>query len=151
MSGGGAIGGTVTSTRHSTMIHITRERADPCTMVICGALGDLSRRKLLPAIYQLMRERLVDEDFAVLGVGRDDACTDDEFRQHMRKALAQSVEVKNIDDELWQQLCRRLFFVSADLTKADDYAIVATRLAEIEIARKPEDRNRLFYLAVPPS
>ncbi|HEY2163503.1 MAG TPA: hypothetical protein VGH04_05920, partial [Gemmatimonadaceae bacterium] len=48
-----------------------RGHADPCTMIIMGALGDLSRRKLLPAIYQLLNEHLVDEEFQVLGVGRD--------------------------------------------------------------------------------
>ncbi|HTJ21024.1 MAG TPA: hypothetical protein VL383_01475, partial [Gemmatimonadaceae bacterium] len=52
-----------------------RDRADPCTMIILGALGDLSRRKLLPAIYQLMHEHLVDERFTVLGVARDGAQT----------------------------------------------------------------------------
>src|SRR4051812_48821989 len=76
------------------------DRADPCTMVIFGALGDLSRRKLLPAIYQLMREHLVDDKFAVLGVGRDDTISDDLFRDHMRKALSESDEVHGIDEVL---------------------------------------------------
>src|SRR6476660_7662035 len=88
----------------------THDRADPCTMVIFGALGDLSRRKLLPAIYQLMKEHLVDPSFAVLGVGRDENITDDTFREHMRKALGESDEVDGIDDALWQDLCSRLFF-----------------------------------------
>ena len=128
----------------------SRDRADPCTMVIFGALGDLSRRKLLPAIYQLMSEHLVDPNFAVLGVARD-ASTDDDFRKAMREALSKSDEIKHIDDELWQELCKRLFFVSADGTKADDYAAVVSRLDEIEKNRPAEERNRLFYLAVPPS
>src|ERR1700755_878167 len=80
-----------------------RDRADPCTMVICGALGDLSRRKLLPAIYQLMAEHLVDQDFAVVGVGRE-GMSDDEFRKQMHEALGKSDEVKRIDDEMWNQL-----------------------------------------------
>jgi glucose-6-phosphate 1-dehydrogenase len=126
-------------------------RADPCTMVICGALGDLSRRKLLPAIYHLMREHLVDEQFAVLGVARDEGVTDDTFRAQMREALGQSDEVKQLDNELWQALCKRLYFVAADLTKPDEYAKVGKRLDEIESKRRPQDRNRLFYLAVPPS
>jgi glucose-6-phosphate 1-dehydrogenase len=127
------------------------DRADPCTMVIFGALGDLSRRKLLPAIYQLMKEHLVDERFAVLGVGRDDTMTDATFREHMRKALGESDEVNGVDDELWQRLCDRLFFVSADLTSAEGYTGVGTRLNEIESGRPREECNRLFYLAVPPS
>ncbi|HEY9227840.1 MAG TPA: glucose-6-phosphate dehydrogenase, partial [Gemmatimonadaceae bacterium] len=146
--------GASVSARPSVQLHlpeIKRDRADPCTMVICGALGDLSRRKLLPAIYTLMREHLTDKEFAVLGVGRHESMTDDDFRAHMRKALAESDEIKHVDDELWQELCKRLFFVQADLTKQEDYEPVAKRLAEIEMARKEEDRNRLFYLAVPPS
>jgi glucose-6-phosphate 1-dehydrogenase len=120
-------------------------------MVILGALGDLSRRKLFPAIYQLMAENLVHEQFAVLGVGRDDTMTDDKFRDYIRKALAQSDEVSKVDDALWQRLCSRMCFVSADLTNAQDYSKIGTRLAELEISSKPEERNRLFYLAVPPS
>ena len=128
-----------------------RDRADPCTLVICGALGDLNRRKLLPAIYQLMKEHLVAEKFTVLGVGRDDAQTDDTFRAEMRKALEASDEVHGFDTALWDQLCKRLFFVSANLTSADDYAVVGKRLTELEKDRTKEECNRLFYLAVPPS
>src|SRR4051812_36523 len=102
-----ASGGTATiSARASVQIQMPiegeRHAADPCTMVICGALGDLSRRKLLPAIYHLMREHLVHEKFAVLGVGRDDAMTDDTFRANMRAALVASDEIKGFDDELWE-------------------------------------------------
>ncbi len=134
----------------SSLMPVERDRADPCTMVILGALGDLSRRKLLPAIYQLMREHLVDDTFAMLGVGRDDE-TDESFREQMRTALEASEEVKQFDAELWENLCKRLFFVSANLTSAGDYERIGARLTEIE-AGKPRDRcNRLFYLAVPPS
>jgi glucose-6-phosphate 1-dehydrogenase len=129
----------------------TPQRADPCTMVICGALGDLSQRKLLPAIYQLMKEHLVHPDFAVLGIGRDETQTDDTFRAQMWKALHESDELKEVDDGLWQELCKRLHFVSADMSKLEDYAVVSKRLAEIELSRQPEARNRVFYLAVPPS
>ena len=145
--------GAVVSARPAvpTQAPAARTRADACTMVICGALGDLSKRKLLPAIYQLMKEHLVDDKFSVLGVGRDDTMTDDGFRDNMRKALSESDEVNGIDDKLWQDLCRRLFFVSADLTNGDDYGAVGKRLAEIEGDRPQDQRNRLFYLAVPPS
>jgi len=143
--------GTVISARPSTAVSAPkRERADPCTMVIFGALGDLSRRKLLPAIYQLMAERLVDPNFAVLGVARDEG-TDDDFRAAMREALGKSDEVQRLDEELWQQLCPRLFYVRGDLTTTEDYAAVGKRLAEIERGRPREECNRLFYLAVPPS
>ena len=78
-------------------------------MVICGALGDLSRRKLLPAIYQLMTEHLVDPDFAVLGVGRDETQTDDDVpRADARGARRSRTRSSDVDDELWQELCKRL-------------------------------------------
>jgi len=120
-------------------------------MIIFGALGDLSRRKLLPAIYELMHQHLVDDRFQVLGVGRDPAQTDDTFRDQMRQALAASDEVGRFDEALWQDLCTRLHFVSADLTNADDYTAIGERLTQIESKCPPEQRNRLFYLAVPPS
>jgi glucose-6-phosphate 1-dehydrogenase len=145
-------GTPVVSARQSVeMPGAPQQRADPCTMVICGALGDLSQRKLFPAIYQLMQEHLVHPDFAVLGIGRDETQTDDTFRAQMRKALAESDEVKGFDDALWQELCKRLFFVSADMSKLEDYEVVGKRLTEIEQSRQPEARNRIFYLAVPPS
>ncbi len=130
-------GGPVISARPTTSVQAAkRERADPCTMVICGALGDLSRRKLLPAIYQLMAEHLVDPDFAVLGVGRE-GMTDDEFRKQMREALGKSDEIKRVDDELWEDLCKRLYFVCADLTKAEDYAVV-----ERSVSKRSNHRDR---------
>jgi glucose-6-phosphate 1-dehydrogenase len=128
-----------------------RERADPCTMVILGAIGDLSKRKLLPAIYQLMKERLVDPRFAVLGVARSTEDGDESFRIAMREALEESDEIRGIDDALWEVLCPKLHYVSADLTSDADYAKIGARLEEIERDRDPSARNRFFYLAVPPS
>src|SRR5262249_49602525 len=128
-----------------------RGHADPCTMVIFGALGDLSRRKLLPAIYQLLNEHLVDSEFQVLGVGRDTTQTDDTFRAQMGKALAESDEVGKFDDAVWQEVGKRLHFVSPNLTDASDYDGIAKRLTELEKGRAPGECNRLFYLAVPPS
>jgi glucose-6-phosphate 1-dehydrogenase len=128
-----------------------RGHADPCTMIILGALGDLSRRKLLPAIYQLLNEHLVNEEFQVLGVGRDASQTDDTFRAQMGKALAESDEVGKFDDAVWQKVCKRLHFVSADFTDASDYEAIGKRLVELEKGRAPGECNRIFYLAVPPS
>jgi glucose-6-phosphate 1-dehydrogenase len=145
--------GPTISAKPTTQVQpsVARGTADPCTMVIFGALGDLSRRKLLPGIYQLMKEHLVDDEFCVLGVARDERQTDDTFRAQMRKALGESDEVDGVDDALWQALCPRLHYVSADLSNAEDYARIGQRLGEIEGGRQPEECNRLFYLAVPPS
>jgi glucose-6-phosphate 1-dehydrogenase len=133
---------------HAT--EIAYQRADPCTMIILGALGDLSRRKLIPAIYELMKEHLTHEHFAVLGVARE-PLTDETFRTKMREALGASDEVKGVDDTLWTTLCQRLYYVAADASDPNGSAAVAARLEEIERERPREERNRVFYLAVPPS
>jgi glucose-6-phosphate 1-dehydrogenase len=126
-------------------------RADPCTMVIFGATGDLTRRKLMPAVYQLMKEGLVAEHFAVLGVGRDAGISDEQYRAMMREALESSDEVDGIEDELWNSLCGKLHYCSADATNPSEYAAIRGRLEELEQERAPDERNRFFYLAVPPS
>ncbi len=143
--------GPTVSPRPTTPIHAAvHNRADACTMIIFGAFGDLSRRKLLPAVYELMKQHLVNEQFAVLGVGREKE-TDDTFREMMQKALADSDEIHGVDEALWQDLCKRLAYVSADLSNPDEYHLIGQRLEQIEKSREPDARNRLFYLALPPS
>ena len=73
-------------------------QAEHCTMVIFGATGDLTKRKLFPALYQLAAEHLLAPGFAVLAVGREAAISDEAFRERMRTALGESDEVKNVDD-----------------------------------------------------
>ena len=145
--------GAVVTPRPSVQMRAVsaRERADPCTMVIFGAMGDLTKRKLMPALYELMKEGLVDPGFAVLGVGREACDNDDVFRARMREAIMQSDEVHGFDPELWNSLCARLHYICAELGEGTDYGRIGQRLDEIESAREVHDRNRLFYLAVPPS
>jgi glucose-6-phosphate 1-dehydrogenase len=127
------------------------ERADQCTMVIFGATGDLTKRKLFPALYELAAEHLLAPGFAVLGVGRDASENDQSFREKMRAALAESDEVKRVDDEVWAWLAQRIFYVGGDASDESAYVEIEARLAEIEGSRPAEEHNRFFYLAVPPS
>jgi glucose-6-phosphate 1-dehydrogenase len=119
-------------------------------MIILGAMGDLTRRKLMPAIYQLAKEGLLPEDFAVLGAARESG-TNDAFRDAMRDALAKSDEIKKVDDVVWEWLRPRLFYVCGDLSRDAAYTEIGKRLETIEATRHVERRNRMFYLAVPPS
>ena len=127
------------------------ERADPCTMVIFGATGDLTKRKLFPALYTLAAEHLLAPRFAVLAVGREPTETDQSFREKMRAALAESDEVKHVDEEAWEWLAQRVFYAGGDASDEAAYAGIKSRLDEIEASCAEEERNRFFYLAVPPS
>ena len=127
-----------------------RRTADPCTIVILGANGDLAKRKLLPAIYQLAQDKLMPPNCDVLGVARE-SMDDERFRAMMQDAVKASDEVPSFQETVWQRLSPRLHYASGNLDDPDAYERVARRLAEIESARPIAQRNRLFYLAVPPS
>jgi glucose-6-phosphate 1-dehydrogenase len=125
-----------------------RERADPCTMVIMGALGDLTRRKLVPALYHLARRRLLAEEFAVLGVGRQEMSVA-AFRKLLREALATAGEVSSVDAAAWTWLAERMHYTAGDVTDAGAYGGISAALEGIEQSRGGGDR--LFHLAIPPS
>lgn len=129
---------------------LRRERADPCTVVIFGAGGDLMRRKLMPALYYLAEQKLLPDRFALVGLGRD-RLSDSEFAARMRDALAHSDEIKRVDDKAWEWLSQRLHYAVGDLTEKRAYDAVGRCLSEIEQPVPLEQRNRLFYLAIPPS
>ncbi|HXN77006.1 MAG TPA: hypothetical protein VN876_10230, partial [Gemmatimonadaceae bacterium] len=78
-----------------------RDKADPCTMVIFGGAGDLTKRKLIPAIYYLAEQKLLPDNFALLGVARDQN-TDDGYRALMREAMTHSDEIHKVRDDVWQ-------------------------------------------------
>ena len=117
-------------------------RAGPCTMVILGAAGDLTRRKLLPSLFHLESDGALHEEFAVLGVGRE-PLSDEAFREQVRAALGGS-------GGLWQRFAPRLFYAAGNLKEAGTFDDLAKRLRLLE-STGGEERGRLFYLAVPPS
>src|SRR2546423_2054017 len=127
-----------------------RDNADPCTLVIFGGAGDLTKRKLIPAIYYLAEQKLLPDNFALLGVARDQN-TDDGYRAMMRDAMNRSDEIHKVDDKVWQWLCERTFYAGGDFTQDTAYGNIEQRLKDIESRSEQQDRNRLFYLAIPPS
>ena len=128
----------------------SREQADPCTLVILGGAGDLTKRKLMPAIYYLAEQKLLPDNFTLLGVARDPS-DDDSYRKLMRAAMENSDEIHRIDEAVWQWLCQRMFYANGDFGTPDAYRAIGARLADIEAPTVGKDRNRLFYLAIPPS
>ena len=124
--------------------------ADPCVMVIFGAGGDLTRRDLLPSVFELHRKQLLPATFAVIGFSRS-PWGSDRFRQEMRTAVMEHCENCAGGPAHWDDLARRLSFVSGDAESDpdDDYAALAREIARVQTEFGIED-NVFFHLAVPP-
>ena len=126
----------------------TLPQAHPCVIVIFGVTGDLSRRKLIPALFRLGCLGCTANQFIVLGVGRDQL-TDDNFRARIRTAVSQSKEIGEFRDEDWQHFAPRLRYLSGDIEDANAYTQLAARLEELKT--EGASTNRIFYLSTPPS
>jgi glucose-6-phosphate 1-dehydrogenase len=122
--------------------------AEPCAVVIFGASGDLARRKLIPALYRLVQERVLPAEFAIVGLGRT-AMTDDEFREKMKAAVVEFSESKSVDEEVWRSFAAGLRYLPSNIGRPESYAELAARLEEIDRERGTGG-NRLFYLSVAP-
>jgi glucose-6-phosphate 1-dehydrogenase len=122
--------------------------ADPCTVIIFGASGDLTKRKLVPALYRLVQQRLVPAEFAIVGQART-ANTDEAFRAKMKQSVAQFSEEKKVDDEVWASFERGLYYLPSDIGNPDDYKKLSDLLDRIDRERGTAG-NRLFYLSVAP-
>src|SRR5436305_3639651 len=96
----------------STTPFLRERRADPCVMILFGATGDLAKRKLLPGLYNLYKDRLLPEGFAIVGVGRS-VGTADEFRAQQRESAAQFSRTK-LDAASWQEFEKKIDYVRGD-------------------------------------
>ncbi|MDX6692730.1 MAG: glucose-6-phosphate 1-dehydrogenase [Blastocatellia bacterium] len=122
--------------------------AGPCVVVIFGASGDLAKRKLLPALYRLMQQRLLPAEFAIVGLARTEM-TSEEFRALMRGAIEEFSAEKSVDEEVWNSFAQGLHYITGDINNADDYAKLAALLEQVDAERGTQG-NRLFYLSVAP-
>jgi len=122
--------------------------APPCAIVIFGASGDLTKRKLVPALYRLAQQRLIPAEFAIIGVARQEM-SDEEFRSRMHDAFAEFNGDEPIDEKTWQSFAQGLFYVQGDFSEASSYFRLKSRLEEIEKTRETQG-NRIFYLATSP-
>ena len=125
-----------------------RKAIEPCSIIIFGASGDLTARKLIPALYHLFKEKQMPADFRILGFARRDK-TDASWRGELRSALDQFSRTKPVDDQVWQQFSQHVFYCEGDLTDAGAYAKLAKQLSGF--GSEALRRNLLFYLAVSPS
>jgi glucose-6-phosphate 1-dehydrogenase len=121
---------------------------EPCVMVIFGATGDLTHRKLMPALYNLSVEGYLPPGFTVVGFARRPK-TDEQFRAEMREAVDQFSRRRPVDEAVWESFARGLFYCSSTFNDADGYTRLGTLLSQIDQERNTGG-NRVFYLATPP-
>ena len=122
--------------------------APPCVVVIFGATGDLTRRKLLPALYRLAQQRLVPGEFAILATARQ-PLGDDEFRASMQAAVQEFGPDDSLDESAWQSFAKGVFYISGDFNDAELYQKLKTKLDDLDNEFETQG-NRIFYLATAP-
>jgi glucose-6-phosphate 1-dehydrogenase len=123
-------------------------RADACVLVIFGASGDLTRRKLLPAIYNLAESGHLPDQFAILGVARPQIDVET-FRTQMRERVREA-EDDRLEPSKWKQIEERLSYISGQFDDQALYEAIGLELRRI-FARHHTPPNCLFYLAIPPN
>jgi len=121
---------------------------DPCTIVIFGAAGDLTKRKLMPALYNLRLHGLLPRDFAVVGVARRKDMHHEAFRQLMTEDIHKFATTK-VDDAIWAEFRKRLYFCSGEFPDPATYKRLGEVLEEIE-KNHQIGGSVLFYLSTPP-
>src|SRR5690242_376007 len=121
---------------------------DPCAVVLFGASGDLAKRKVIPALYDLATHNSLGPRYALVGFART-PMSDEAFRASTGEAAKTISEVGPIEPAKWQAFGANLFYQTGDYGDPQAYAQLAKRLAELE-SKSNLGGNRLFYLSTPP-
>jgi glucose-6-phosphate 1-dehydrogenase len=125
-----------------------RRTPEPCILTIFGASGDLTQRKLLPALYSLAFRRLLPQRFAIVGVARTEESTH-EFRERM-KAAVQEFGRDPFRDDVWTPLAEGMGYVPSDFADERGWERLEKTLVQLDTQRGTAG-NRVYYFAVPPS
>ncbi len=127
--------------------------ADPCAMVIFGAGGDLTKRLVMPALYNLAHSKVLPENFALIGIGHAPG-TAEQWRDSLYAMLktfvgnaASEFDVDSIDEAAWARLAERMTYISGDFTKPEIYGSIRDALGKAEKEHGTKG-NAIFYLAV---
>jgi glucose-6-phosphate 1-dehydrogenase len=121
----------------------------PCAMVIFGASGDLTSRKLMPALYNLAIEGLLPSGFSVVGYARRDL-THDVFRAQMRDAVDKYSRRRPVDPTVWETFEQGISYVQGNFEESGDYEKLGKELERLDKERGTAG-NRIYYLAAPPA
>jgi glucose-6-phosphate 1-dehydrogenase len=126
----------------------TRRPVQPCTVVIFGASGDLTARKLIPALYHLAVEKLMPRPFRIVGFARREK-TDESWREELHEALVKFSRTTPVNEDVWAEFASNIHYCQADISDAAGYEKLKTLITGF-----PDEklrRNLLFYLATSPS
>ena len=122
---------------------------EPCILVIFGASGDLTARKLLPALYNLAREGQLPPQFAVVGFARREK-SHQQFRDEMKQAVISFSRVKPLDEALWKNFQEQIYYHRSEFHEEEGYRTLQKFLSELD-AKLGTKGNRVFYLSTQPS
>ncbi|MFO8007651.1 MAG: glucose-6-phosphate dehydrogenase, partial [Candidatus Brocadiia bacterium] len=125
-----------------------RYEPEGCIIVIFGASGDLTGRKLAPAVYNLAREDLLPPNTVLVGYGRTEM-SDEQFRERLEQDVGRHSRVQPLEEEVWRELAGRIFYQQGAYAEREDHAALKQRLEELDEEHGTAG-NRTFYLAVPP-
>ena len=121
----------------------------PALVVIFGASGDLTKRKLIPALYNLFLDKQLPAKFSIVAMSRQGET--DQFCRNMKEAVAQYSRRGKPDDAKWDEFCSRLEYIAGDYGDPDVYVRLAQKVASEEKDDFNEKSSRIFYLSIPPS
>lgn len=121
---------------------------EPCTMVIFGASGDLTKRKLVPSLYSLGKQSLLPGGFSVVGASRT-AMSSEDFRTRMEESVRHFLEQDQLDSKVWEYCAAGMFYTPTDVKDEQSFKRLAELLSEIDQERGTSG-NRLLYFSTPP-
>ncbi len=127
--------------------HTAGKAADPCVMVIFGATGDLTKRKLFPALYNLAKSNLLSRDFAVVCTSRTDMSTE-AYREQITQEM-KTFATSSVDPEIWNWFLQRIYYISGDVKNPESYHKLKALLEEVNQNHGTQG-NYFYYLAVGP-
>ena len=113
------------------------------TIIIFGASGDLTQRKLIPSLFNLFRKRRTPKKFQIVGFGGTEF-TDEQFREHLHKGVQENAGYTFTDEE-WNIFASSLHYISGKYTEASDFKKLAETLTKME----SDNANRMYYMAAP--
>src|SRR5476651_552432 len=117
------------------MISSEPTKVPPTAAVIFGATGDLTHRKIVPAFYHLAKNKLLPDDFAIIGFARRPK-SDDEFRKDLDEALHKFSHTQPIDEEVWKKLASHIYYFQGELDDPESFKKLAGKLKEIPESAK---------------